>query len=738
MISYQRVEVNMNTVITQQLHLKSLVLNIIGFVFLLFTDHSSGASVEKNDDLFHLSLQELSQIKITTVSGFDESLLTAAGAAIVITDDDIRLRGYRSLVDVLQSLPGFNVTKGVYQESYSAFSLRGVYGKNKFIILQNGIRMHDRTGRFQTIDTGISLYSVKQIEVSYGPASALYGADAMTGVINIKTYDNAQQTENKLTIRQGQNNHRYGDFYVSGEITSDISYSIGGHVDKNDHQALQETYTDYYQASDLVTFSGTVIVPANERKQMGFFETESNSFMFDLKFDENFKVGFHHRLEKQSSHYGTSPNEENYDDEAFWLLDNQDVYLIWNQAINKQLDSAIELSYGRYEVSPGSGFSNIYNDFSKKYKYEKGTEFELKHKLDYRLNNKNVFSLGYIYEKFSMIPKTSDLPMKFEPDNSINSQRLTYPGTDLLIKIYDIDYHNKGVFFQWQNQLNDKFITTLGVRYDENSEYGSTINPRLSFVYSQSKDIVWKFLYGQAFLAPSPARRFEHYGSFAYKRDDGIYQSFFMNIPNEELSPEELESFSIVATFILSPTLNLNATAYQQSLSNLISVGPSTPQQPDFITGGNIAYTQSNNNLGKIENQGLDITLRQRINFDVISTDFWLNYSYVDGELGDDNRLPFTSKHMAKAGTTFLLSNWSITPSFNYRSKVNAGPKQDFASKNIVLFNLFSRYEVPHTSFAFDLKIKNLFDKKYLAMRFDPNGIPQETRTIELSISYDF
>ncbi len=207
---------NMNILKSRKLHLQSFIHNTIGGVFFFFSSYSLAANEREYDKLFDLSLEDLMHIKITTVSGIDENLLTAAGSAIVITADDIRLRGYRSLVDVLQELPGFNITKGVFQESLNVFSLRGVYGQNKFIILYNGIRIHDRTGRNQTIDTGISLYAVKQIEVSYRPASALYGADAMTGVINIKTYDDEQRFENGINIRGGKNNHIYGDF-LSGE-----------------------------------------------------------------------------------------------------------------------------------------------------------------------------------------------------------------------------------------------------------------------------------------------------------------------------------------------------------------------------------------------------------------------------------------------------------------------------------------------------------------------------------------
>ena len=141
------------------------------------------------DDLSRLSLEELATIEVTSVSRRPEVLADAAAAIFVITRDDIRRSGAVSLPEVLRLAPNLNVQR-VNSVDY-AITARGFNGyetSNKLLVLIDGRSI------YSTLSSGVFwdahqlfLEDVERIEVISGPGGALYGSNAMNGVINIIT-----------------------------------------------------------------------------------------------------------------------------------------------------------------------------------------------------------------------------------------------------------------------------------------------------------------------------------------------------------------------------------------------------------------------------------------------------------------------------------------------------------------------------------------------------------------------
>lgn len=126
--------------------------------------------------------------QVASVSKTAESLWEAPATVVVVTAEEIERRGYQDLAAVLDDLPGFDVSRGngfayvdFYQRGYRADST------NRTLFLVDGVEQNDLLSNVPHISRQYPLSNVERVEVIYGPASTIYGANAFTGVINVVT-----------------------------------------------------------------------------------------------------------------------------------------------------------------------------------------------------------------------------------------------------------------------------------------------------------------------------------------------------------------------------------------------------------------------------------------------------------------------------------------------------------------------------------------------------------------------
>jgi iron complex outermembrane recepter protein len=140
------------------------------------------------EELLRLSLEELVNLEVTTVSRKSERLSEAAAAVFVITQDDLRRQGIRSLPEALRLAPGMTALQ--IDGSKWAVGSRGVTGRfaNKLLVLMDGRILYTPSfsGVFWDVQDTL-LEDIDRIEVIRGPGATLWGANAVSGVINIIT-----------------------------------------------------------------------------------------------------------------------------------------------------------------------------------------------------------------------------------------------------------------------------------------------------------------------------------------------------------------------------------------------------------------------------------------------------------------------------------------------------------------------------------------------------------------------
>ncbi len=153
------------------------------------TGGARGQGGPGDQDLARMSLEELSMVEVTSVSRRPQALADAAAAIFVISADDIRRSGATSLPEVLRLAPNLNVQRvNAVDYAISARGFNGYETSNKLLVMVDGRSI------YSTLHSGVfwdardlMLEDIERIEVVSGPGGALYGSNAMNGVINIVT-----------------------------------------------------------------------------------------------------------------------------------------------------------------------------------------------------------------------------------------------------------------------------------------------------------------------------------------------------------------------------------------------------------------------------------------------------------------------------------------------------------------------------------------------------------------------
>ena len=148
----------------------------------------TSASVPEEEDFGELSLEELLDVPVTAASRDVKSVREAPAAVYVVTHTMIHERGYNYLFDALRDAPGFDIIwmGGLYGPVLMQHGL-DTPENNKLLLMIDGIVDNNLSAGTAQVYMQYSLHNVERIEILYGPASALYGANAMTGLINIIT-----------------------------------------------------------------------------------------------------------------------------------------------------------------------------------------------------------------------------------------------------------------------------------------------------------------------------------------------------------------------------------------------------------------------------------------------------------------------------------------------------------------------------------------------------------------------
>lgn len=187
----------------------------------------TGAALAQQPDLTQLSLEDLMDTKVTSVSKKEQSLSKAAAAIFVITQEDIRRSGATNIPGLLRMVPGLDVAQ-INANSW-AVSARGFNHQfsDKLLVLIDGRSVYTPLFGGVYWDTqDVPLEDIERIEVIRGPGATVWGANAVNGVINIITKTAAETQGGLLVAGGGTEERALGTAQYGGKLGRAVSYRI--------------------------------------------------------------------------------------------------------------------------------------------------------------------------------------------------------------------------------------------------------------------------------------------------------------------------------------------------------------------------------------------------------------------------------------------------------------------------------------------------------------------------------
>lgn len=185
--------------------------------------------LEPATDLLHLSLEELLNVEVTTVSKKPEKLSNAASAVYVVTAEDIRRMGVTSIPEALRYVPGLHVAR--IDSNKWAISTRGFNDRfaYKLLVMIDGRTVYTPlfSGVYWEVQD-LVLEDVARIEIIRGPGASLWGANAVNGVINIITKSAEQTQGGLLTLGTATEEPGFGEIRYGGQYNQDLYYRVYG------------------------------------------------------------------------------------------------------------------------------------------------------------------------------------------------------------------------------------------------------------------------------------------------------------------------------------------------------------------------------------------------------------------------------------------------------------------------------------------------------------------------------
>lgn len=517
---------------------------------------------------------------VSIATGYKKPISKAPAVASVITSDDIKKLGATDLDQVLETVPGLHVS--VNPSGYTPiYVFRGIYSdfNPQVLMLVNGIPVTNiYLGNRNFIWGGMPVEAISRVEIIRGPGSAVYGADAFAGVINVITKDGKEINGLNSGVRYGSFDTFQGWIQYGGEAEG-VTYGFSLEYENTDGQSKAIT-ADLQSFFDSLTGTSASYAP-------GGVNTGRESYELRADVSSGFwriQSGLQHREIQsgvgaaqvldpnnisESDRFNTSVSYVNSEmaDDTF-TLSVVGSFLWATQEMKEDLvlfpPGSTGPNFHPLTNAPlfvdGSGNILTYPDgmIGNPEVYEKHYRLDVSGLYTGVSNHEVRAGLGYY--RGDLYRATEEKNYGIHPQTGLP----ILPG-DPLVDVSDTPYSfitegdrtNNYAFVQDAWQIANDWELTTGVRVDDYSDFGTTINPRLALVWSTSQTLTSKLLLGKAFRAPS----------FAETRN----QNNPAVLGNPDLEPEEIKSYELAFDYRPAHNLDLKMNLFYYNWSDIIS-----------------------------------------------------------------------------------------------------------------------------------------------------------------------
>jgi len=480
-------------------------------LLMLLGHHFAYAADDVN--IYELSFEELLNLKVSTVSRQEQSLDESPAFIEIITQDDIKRRGYKDLSYLLDDIAGVQVTR-TFGDNYFNALWRGVRHTigSSHLILIDGIKFNNLYNNEAEIMAAFPLSNIKQVEVVHGPASVAYGNDAVVGIINIITNKDSQKGE--AFVQVGENSTEVIDFssFIKGER---FQLRFSGRFDKG---GMDMSNADNYRWTNPDLLVNTDIWGGFSSSHGEADSKHSNKSLEFSMFNEKTEITLqYHEL---STGYGLEYTfDHSLPNAGEWIENEHSIH--WKEIfdINNDIQLKTLLRYRSSNIDANSFFIDGYvttnpetgdNQRLLEASYWEATNYswiagtELIWQVTPQLN----LLTGFEYEGKNLQKAYNiEFGPLLAPEFVDSSYEFPVPPTEDSYDNNRIDTNQQGLYLLSQYQLSKPGAVThhhlhFGIRNDYHSVFGSETSIRTGYV-GQWQKTTFKMFYGQAYQEPS-------------------------------------------------------------------------------------------------------------------------------------------------------------------------------------------------------------------------------------------
>ena len=688
--------------------MKTRLLFIIAIAFFLSSKPGWGESqgIPQEDAL--LTMMQLLETDISTKTD-RRDLDRVPGVITVLLASELRARGVRDVSEAINLVTGFHlpyVPRTPMVRGFGGISNFSI-GKNKFLL--NGVALDTLYAKEEFTVATMPIELIDRIEVIRGPGSAIYGGHAYLGVINIVTVKNKDEAFSRI----GKFNSRS----IGGNFTHDHTNGANSSVQLNsmvtDGPKIDSGRDLLHSFGQGAISNSTGLVNTASRQDSFLYQYTKQGLKLSthfVQFGAGDSFGFQGLLPSQSNRILWEQSDFSLDMEFKHTV--SDTEKLKYTAGYKQ----IETVFDRYEGLPPGAFGLYPNG-----EVTSSTEGEDRYTMGLELTSKRFDSHTLLLGLEASYAETNNVSLTTNVDlqNPI-------PGTFLPAPLpgqtaFDVGFEDRkrniySLYAQDEFFIRDALEITMGMRFDEYSDIGSNLSPRIALVYRKNDHHTIKLQYAEAFRPPTVT---ELYTLTEFSTLTRIYKG------NPNLKPERIDTLEASHIYKNTDTV-FRTTLYRSHATDLIT----------------LSQTRSYNNDERVISHGIEFELEKSIGdaFKVTA-----NASFNNAE-NQPSKQPLTGSFdsLAKASIIYQpISRYSATLDLLHVGNQNRGLEDNRPpSGGYNVFNFtYSLFDSGVLGFDIRIGITNLLDTQIVdpsPFGSYPDDLPGPGRSYFFSASKRF
>ena len=554
------------------------------------------ASVEAQSDIWRSdSLQEV----VVTGTGTQHLLKNAPVQTEVITQKMLRNYGGKNLEDILA---GLTASFAFSQDDMGSQMQMNGLGNDYILVLIDGKRIHGDVGGQNDLSL-IDPQNIEKIEIVKGASSALYGSDAIAGVVNIITKKHNEGLLFENSTRGGS----YGDIrqhngigIAIGKVKSYTNFQLQ-HSDGWQNTATE----DPKQTEFLIEDSRNMTVNRHTSWQVSERLTYEPTKRLELYAEGS---TYWKRIYRPSGKYA-AVDVKTYD----MAYRNQSLAAGGKWKLNKNDQVTLDVNWDRHayyynytDTTLTDGY-DPHGNFTPYYPYFPGDEELQSDQRRMMAHMKGIFTLPYNNRLSAGLEWRYDYleaPMRVEGGVARDNTEATYVQDE----------------FSYTFSPKVAMNITGGLRLNHNVQFGTNLSPKISGMLSLGDNIRLRATWSQGFKTPTPKELYYRYVKYM--------NATYLYLGNENLKPQTSNYYAVSGEYNWQG-LNVTVTGYINKVKDMITLVtiPNSQAPAEYIVKYDPRKTRQYQNLETAETKGIDVSIRYRLNRE------WMvgaSYSYLD------------------------------------------------------------------------------------------------------------